>query len=81
MTDAAESAGIDTATWWRIEKGETKSPSIDTVRAIARVLQVGSDDLFHDEDATEPPEAPREVGAVGSRLPPRPVAVKQVEAG
>lgn len=51
QVDLARRSGITRMTIWKLENGERVSTSLATLSAIARALEVPTNELFFDEDA------------------------------
>lgn len=47
VPQAAERAGVDQSTWWRIEQGEITSPTTRTLLAISEAFDVPVTDLIN----------------------------------
>lgn len=53
--DLSVASGVDKVKIWRIESGETQSPSIDNIIAIARGLRVSVNEITGTEDRPHDP--------------------------
>ena len=65
--EAADRLSVSRTTIVNAEQGHT-SPSTEVLGAMASVYGVSPAELFHDSDATEPPDSPQEVAGGGQEV-------------